>query len=141
MGKAQSKPKAKVNAKSKGQSNPKVKMGKSKTQVKREPKGTVIEDDIMEPGTSGLNKKGGPIDLTTPEASESDSDISDEEGACCCVYDRFQPEGFVACDEVVLLKWAQCDLCPHWVHLRFCYETRLIKRGDVFKCPKCLHKN
>ena len=39
---------------------------------------------------------------------------------------------------VVLLK---CDLCPHWVHLRVCCETRVIRRGDVFKCPHCLHKN
>ena len=116
-------------------------MANSKKQVKREPKDTVTEDNIMRPDTSGLNKKGGPIDPTTPEASESDSDISDEENACCCVCDRFPPEGFVACDEVVLLKWAQCDLCPHWVHLRFCCETIEIRRGDVFKCSHCLHRN
>ena len=92
--------------------------------MKKEPKDTVIEDNIVRPSSSGLNKKGGPIGLTTPEASESESYISDEESERCCVCGRFQPEGFVSCVEVVLLKWAQCDLCPHWVHLRFDDQER-----------------
>ena len=45
----------------KKQSPQSVNGSKSKTKVKTEP---VFEDNSARPGTSGLNKRGGPIDLT-----------------------------------------------------------------------------
>jgi hypothetical protein len=88
--------------------------------------------------TSGLQKSGGPIDLNTPVHSEDDSDISDvEDEEKCCQCGKFQPDELVNCQSVVFVKWAQCDICKHWTHLIYCSNVRVIRRGDVFKCPHC----
>ena len=132
------KPKVIAKPKAKKQSPPSVKISKSKSKVKREP---VVEDESARPGTSGLSNRGGPINLTTPEDSEAESDISIDDEEKCCVCHKFEPEELKNHDEVYFVNWGECESCGHWTHLKFCCTTRVLRRGDVFRCPHCLHKN
>ena len=136
-----SKPKAAVNSKAKKQSVPKSKVSKPTSFIKTEPIDNLLAENSVRPGTSGLNRKGAPIDLTTPDASENESDIVDDDGEKCCVCDKYEPVELVNHDEVYFVKWGECDSCGHWTHLRFCCPTRVLRRGDVFRCPHCLLQN
>lgn len=107
---------------------------KPKTSTKKTP---VPESKI--PGTSGINKSGGPISLDSDSYCSSSNDDDDiDESEKCCVCHLFQPKEFHECASLVFLKWAQCDICNHWVHLIYCSSTRVIRRGDEFRCPHCV---
>ncbi|KAH3881805.1 hypothetical protein DPMN_005732 [Dreissena polymorpha] len=82
------------------------------------------------PSTSGLQQEM--MDL-----SESDewSDVEDTE--VCCVCERFSPEGLNDRPNLKIVSWGQCDKCGHWVHLSFCHEKAVLRRGDTFICPHC----
>ena len=73
-----SKPQAAINSKGKKQSVSKV--SKPTSFIKTEPIDNLLAENTVGPGTSGLNRKGAPIDLATPEASETESDIADDDG-------------------------------------------------------------
>jgi hypothetical protein len=114
--------------------------------------------EISRPGTSGTNKKGlrhyeafsaifmhlfidydilGPIPLLSDD--ELPEDLSDldsiaEEEKCCTCHD-WQPQELRNCTSVVFVKWGKCDFCDHWTHLTFCTPVRVLRRGDVFRCP------
>ena len=83
-------------------------------------KSSPINAEILEPvpSTSGLNSKGGPIDLCSNEDSHDSSDYSsdNEDQTLCCVCDATQPEAFKKSDFLKLLTWAKCDYCTHWTH-------------------------
>ena len=92
------------------------------------------------PSTSGLNNnKGAPLDLTSED--NVDSDFSDEERETCCKCGLWEPQAFRDCTSLLTAKWAQCDFCPHWTHLIYCSEVRVVRRGDTFRCPHCLTKS
>ena len=92
------------------------------------------------PSTSGLNNnKGAPLDLTSED--NVDSDFSDEERETCCKCGLWEPQAFRDCTSLLIAKWAQCDFCPHWTHLIYCSEVRVVRRGDTFRCPHCLTKS
>ena len=63
------------------------------------------------------------------------SDIVDDGGNKCCVCDKYEPAELVNHDEVNFVKWGECDSYGHWTHLRFNWPTRVLRRGDVFRCP------
>ncbi|KAH3892979.1 hypothetical protein DPMN_017116 [Dreissena polymorpha] len=71
------------------------------------------------------------------DLSESDecSDVEDTE--VCCVCERFSPEGLNDRPHLKIVNWGQCDKCGHWVHLSFCHEKAVLRRGDTFICPHC----
>ena len=73
----------------------------------------------------------------------SDSDVTDddqiEENEKCCVCKQFTPSEVRNSTSIIFTKWAKCDgiECPHWVHLRYCTQVTVIRRGDKFYCPHC----
>jgi hypothetical protein len=94
--------------------------------------------NLEKPSTSGISKSGGPICLTTPSISDSsDSDIGDSDEDKCCVCNLWSPAELKGCTSIVFVKWGKCDFCPHWVHLKFCTEVKVIRRATVFRCPHC----
>ena len=103
-------------------------------------KGGKSKQRSPQPSTSGVAiKRGGPIDLNTPEySSDSDESIPDEEK--CCVCKLFHPQETRGCEQLLFTKWAQCDKCPHWVHLQYCTKVRVVRLGDTFICPHCSDK-
>ena len=110
----------------------KSKQAKSKTMKTEQ----IVVDDQM-PSTSGLNKQGGPIDLFSNEDSEYMSDIEDDDNVPCCVCNGVQPPPVRQCHSLIISKWVKCDFCPHWTHLIYCTDVRVIRRGDEFRCPHC----
>jgi hypothetical protein len=87
------------------------------------------------PSTSGLNKnKGGPIMV---DESESEDFSSEDESEPCCQCKHSFPPHLKGYPGLVILKWAQCDKCGHWVHLTHCCATTFIRRGASFICECC----
>lgn len=74
---------------------------------------------------------------SVPPLSPASSTLSLSDDELCCVCKRYEPEELRNCVGLVLVKWAQCDVCSHWTHLRFCTSIRVLRRGSSFKCPCC----
>ena len=92
------------------------------------------------PSTSGLNKSGGPISLISEDDDDDESVVSEQDTeSLCCVCSDWQPEEIRGCKTVVFVTWGKCDFCPHWTHLRYCSEVKVLRRDSVFRCPHCLH--
>ncbi|XP_052283399.1 uncharacterized protein LOC127880180 [Dreissena polymorpha] len=85
-----------------------------------------------QPGPSGSASQSR-VDQSA--MSESDQDDSDTD--VCCVCNLFTPVEVHNSAFVVFVKWVQCDKCEHWVHLIFCTQVRVVRRGDKFLCPHC----
>ena len=97
-------------------------------------------NDEPRPGTSGLHTTGGPINIETPEISSgSDTEsISDDEK--CCVCKLFHPKQLHGCAQLIFVKWGECSICKHWTHLGYCTDVRVLRRGDIFRCPHCVEE-
>ncbi|KAH3769545.1 hypothetical protein DPMN_170818 [Dreissena polymorpha] len=67
--------------------------------------------------------------------SESNQDDSDTD--VCCVCNLFTSVEVHNIASVVFVKWVQFDKCEKWVHLMFCTQVRIVRRGDKFLCPHC----
>ena len=100
-------------------------------------------------GKSG-NKESSPIPTITysPKPSTSginilqaedsgDSEIEEEEEEKCCVCRCFSPPAAKGRPYLVIVKWAQCDKCDHWVHLEFCSTKKFVRRHGAFLCCHC----
>lgn len=87
------------------------------------------------PGTSGVYNNL----LSDSESEASDETIIDELNAkeLCCVCHKYKPDAFTLEYTLEIVLWAQCDLCSHWTHLKFCTKVRCVRRGDTFLCPHC----
>ena len=94
-----------------------------------------------QPSTSGLNKRGRPLNLTPEDQEDSDSEIDIAESEKCCVCHRWEPPDLKDCIYVGLVNWGECNFCQHWTHLKFCTDVRVLRRDSVFRCPHCLNKN
>ena len=79
------------------------------------------------PSTSGIN-------ILQAEDS-GDSEIEEEEK--CCVCRCFSPPAAKGRPYLVIVKWAQCDKCDHWVHLEFCSTKKFVRRHGAFLCCHC----
>ena len=75
-------------------------MTKPKSKVKPESIKNPLAKNSVRPGTPGLNRKDGPIDLTTAEASKTESDNAEDSCAKCCVCDKYEPDELITHDEV-----------------------------------------
>lgn len=90
------------------------------------------------PSTSGLSvTTGKPLPVFL---SDTSSDSEAEDGELCCVCKQSSPSQLQDCMALVFVKWGQCDVCGHWVHLSFCTDVRVLRRGSFFRCPHCLEK-
>jgi len=67
----------------------------------------------------------------------SDELFHEEDTEVCCVCDQRSPPNLNSFPHVKLLNWGQCDKCGHWVHLMFCHESRVVRRGAEFLCCHC----
>ena len=96
--------------------------------------------DLQRPTTSGVSKKGGPINLVEDEEEDSDyTDNSDDE--VCCVCGEWEPKELKNAVGIVFTKWAQCNTCSHWTHLTYCSKVRVVRLNADFKCPHCEDKH
>ena len=89
------------------------------------------------PGTSGLNKKGGAINLEVAEDTDCES-LNEHEDANCCVCGLWEPAKLREYAEVKLVVSAECGVCGHWTHLDFCSSVISLIAGSKFRCPHCL---
>ena len=64
-----------------------------------------------------MDRKGAPIDLTTPKDSETESDILDDGSDKRCVCDKYEPGELVNHDEVYFTNIEECDSCGHLAHM------------------------
>ncbi|KAH3709815.1 hypothetical protein DPMN_069280 [Dreissena polymorpha] len=62
--------------------------------------------------------------------TETDDDSEMDDSDTCCVCNKTSPLNL---DK----RPYQCDQCGHWVHLQFCHETVVLRRGDVYMCRHC----
>ncbi|KAJ8043332.1 hypothetical protein HOLleu_10367 [Holothuria leucospilota] len=77
-------------------------------------------------------------DKNAPCVSQSDEEINDEVN--CCICKKWAPPQLKTLPGVTFVKWAQCDVCKHWTHLRICSEIRDISDKDRFICPHCVEE-
>ena len=90
------------------------------------------------PSTSGTSmRKGGPIDMSSEDSYEGDSDIFHEDDELCCVCNKWEPKELQKCAAFVIAKWAKCDYCPHWTHLNYCSKGKFVRFKEEFRCPHC----
>lgn len=83
-----------------------------------------------------ITQEPGPSHYYVDDSDESDTSSIPEEDKCCVCH-QFTPQEVRQSVSLIFTKWAQCDLCEHWVHLIYCTETRVVRRGDSFLCPHC----
>lgn len=69
--------------------------------------------------------------------SEDSEDVSISEEELCCICKKYTPEAVRQSASLIFVKWVQCDMCRHWVHLNYCTDIRVIRIGDQYKCPHC----
>jgi hypothetical protein len=74
-------------------------------------------------------------DIDDLDESDDLDDVSESD--LCCVCKKMSPPGIKECPDLVIVKWAQCDKCSHWTHLRFCSKVRVVRRLSDFVCPHC----
>jgi hypothetical protein len=118
---------------------------KKKIHQYNEEKGSSCKQTVREDRKNKTKKtrnsvpEAGPshIYVSDSDMTVSDMDIDDEEK--CCVCSKFTPEEVRRSTSVIFVKWAQCDnsSCGHWVHLKFCSQTKVIRKGDTFYCEHC----
>ena len=85
-----------------------------------------------QPGPSHINLLSSSSQLESEE--ESDSQIPDQDKCCLCK--RFYAQSREAL-QISFTQWASCDICGHWVHLKYCTPVRVVRKNTPFKCPCC----
>ena len=106
----------------------------SKTAIPKTESANLTNDP--RPSTSGTIKVGGPIDLSQSSEDSEYTDIAEDEKCCVC---HTCEAGYLKQGVYVsFVSWGKCDFCPRWTHLKSCSEVRVVRRGDVFRCPHCL---
>ena len=87
------------------------------------------------------SQEAGPSAFYVNDSDDSlyDSSDNDADGDCCVCKKERSPGLCEALKrgEIVFNNWAQCDICDHWTHLRFCSSVRVVRKGTFFKCPHC----
>ena len=88
-------------------------------------------------GPSGVNASRA-VRVPIQESESDDSEpLETREDEKCCVCKEFTPEAVRKSDVLIFTQWAQCDVCGHWVHLKYCDKLVAIRRGVMFKCIHC----
>ena len=78
------------------------------------------------------SSKPGPSNIYVSDSSQSVDEDEMSESEKCCVCKLYEPKELHLCDSLIFVKWAECTLCSHCVHLMFCSEKRLLERGSHF---------
>ena len=120
---------------SKGKSKQKRQLEDSQKPTKKNGKKQKKEKENNSVGAKKSTSKAG---CSYMYISDSElSDFSDDNGDPCCVCKKRSPPGLKDCLDIVIIKWAQCEHCQHWTHLRFCAKERVIRLNQTFICPCC----
>ncbi|KAK3100399.1 hypothetical protein FSP39_019286 [Pinctada imbricata] len=90
-------------------------------------------DNSQIAGPSGMNLHVA-NSSNQPDDSEP-MEISEDEKCCRC--GKFTPDEVRKSSVIIFTKWAQCDVCGHWVHLKYCDKLIAVRRGVEFKCIHC----
>ena len=101
---------------------PKQNSGSSQKIKKRKNTG---KENLTSPKKQILNK-----DESSPEESEDE----DEKCTVCGLWTPIQVRNSTS---IVFVKWAKCDNCGQWCHLRFCTQVTVVRCSGEFICPKC----
>ncbi|XP_045178261.1 jerky protein homolog-like isoform X2 [Mercenaria mercenaria] len=101
-----------------------------KSKRKSEPKGKRSKPLSPVPCTSGV------FNNVVSSDSESETSVIDEQDLCCVCH-KARPDALNLDYILEIVLWAQCDVCNHWTHLKFCSSVRCVRRGDTFLCPHC----
>ena len=88
-----------------------------------------------EAGPSGFKTPGKTTEINDSFDSTDEEEIDESEK--CCVCHKFQPEEFKHIISLTFVKWAKCDDCGHWTHLKYCTPVKVIRLHDKFTCPHC----
>lgn len=108
--------------------------------VKTSKKGKISQTKQSKPKQSvQIASTSNPHKSATNVANDDDSDFEDDvpDSEKCCICKLYTPSELKYCVNLTLVKWAQCDLCDRWVHLRFCTPVTVVRRGAQFHCPNC----
>ena len=72
-------------------------------------------------------------------SDDSENEVHSENEDICCVCKKYSPAGLreVLYNRIMFVKWAQCQHCGHWVHVRFCTGGVDIRRTSCYFCPCC----
>ena len=81
-------------------------------------------------GPSGLNNTRNVV------IPSQDTDSNDDSGVCC-VCNKWSPPNLHQHPILVIVSWARCTACGHWVHLTFCTPVRSVGKSDPFNCLCC----
>ena len=120
---------------SKGKSKQKRQLEDSQKSTKKNGKKQKKEKENNSVGAKKSTSKAG---CSYMYISDSElSDFSDDNGDPCCVCKKGSPPRLKDCLDIVIIKWAQCEHCQHWTHLRFCAKERVIRLNQTFLCPCC----
>jgi hypothetical protein len=88
----------------------------------------------QQPGPSKENTKVVNFDNGC-DISDEDVSIRDEEK--CCVCGDFEPKALRDKPYIEFVKWAQCVVCCHWVHLSYCVPEKVVRKDTEVVCPHC----
>lgn len=81
--------------------------------------------------------KPGPSHIYLSDSSQSLDEDEMPESEKCCVCKLYEPKELRQCNSLIFVKWAECTRCAHWVHLIFCSEKRVVRKGEPFYCIHC----
>jgi len=87
----------------------------------------------QQPGPSKVNTKV--VNFDNCDISDDDVSIRDEEK--CCVCGDFKPKALRDKPYIEFVKWAQCVVCCHWVHLSYCVLEKVVRKDTKVVCPHC----
>jgi hypothetical protein len=66
-----------------------------------------------------------------------DEDVSIRDEEKCCVCGDFEPKALRDKPYIEFVKWAQCVVCCHWVHLSYCVPEKVVRKDTKVVCPHC----
>ena len=90
-------------------------------------------ENIPQPGPSKpTSSEPKPNSLTT--LSESDTENDEEK---CIVCQKWTPYEVRGATSIIFVKWAQCDQCKAWCHLKYCTKIKVVRCNGTFLCPFC----
>lgn len=69
------------------------------------------------------------------DISDEDLSIRDEEK--CCVCGDFEPNALRDKPYIEFVKWAQCVVCCHSVHLSYCFPEKVVIKDTTDVCLHC----
>ena len=81
----------------------------------------------------GLQQKT-PKSLTFITVIYGDVNIRDEK---CCVCGDFESKVLQDKPYNEFVKWAQCVVCCHWVHLSYCVPEKVVRKDTKVVCLHC----